>query len=224
MAAIVFPTSPTTNQVYSANGTTWIWDGTTWSAFTPAPSVAWTGGTLNSGNASGSTGSATSTATTAPGIPSPYGNSGALLVSNGSQWVLGTNPPPFAAGTAVLFYQAAAPTGWTQVTSLNDYALRLVSSAGGTTGGTTAFSTVFTDQTPTIGATTLSVAQMPSHAHSIGGGGGYGLVNGGGDVLAGGDKGAAGIDANGSSSSHTHSSTAVTLSIRYANIIICTKN
>ena len=77
-------------------------------------------------------------------------------------------------GSVVLFYQSAAPTGWTQVTSLNDYALRLVSGTGGTTGGTTAFSTVFSNQTPTInvsglsaGATTLSTAQIPSHTHNI---------------------------------------------------------
>lgn len=131
---------------------------------------------------------------------------------------------PIPSGSVLPFYQAAAPTGWTQVTSINDHALRLVSSSGGTTGGTTAFSTVFTNQTPTIGATTLSTTQMPSHAHSIGGGGGYGLVNGGGDVLAGGDKGAAGIDANGSSGSHTHSSTAITLNVQYANMILCSKN
>jgi hypothetical protein len=223
MPAIVFPTSPTANQVYSANGTTWIWDGTSWNAFTPAPSVAWTGGTLDSGNASGSTGSATSTATTAPGIPSPYGNSGALLVSNGTQWVLGTNPPAFAAGTTLLFYQAAAPSGWTQVTSINDSALRIVSSAGGTTGGTTAFSTVFANQTPTIGATTLSTAQMPSHAH------GTNIYNLGcsGPAPAAPNSAVSdmiGTDAQGGSGSHTHSSTAVTLNVLYANIILCTKS
>jgi hypothetical protein len=102
MAAIVFPTSPTTNQAYSANGTTWIWDGTTWNAFTPAPSVAWTAGTLDSGNASGSTGSTITTSTVAPGLPSSYGNTGAIIGSNGTQWVINpstTNITSLGVGT-----------------------------------------------------------------------------------------------------------------------------
>ena len=69
-------------------------------------------------------------------------------------------------GTVSLYYQSSAPTGWTQVTSLNDYALRLVSSSGGTTGGTTAFSTVFTNQTisttvePTVSTTILTSSTL----------------------------------------------------------------
>ena len=77
-------------------------------------------------------------------------------------------------GSYVLFYQASAPTGWTQYTSINDYALRIVSGSGGSTGGTTAFSTVFANQTPTInvsglsaGATTLNSTQIPSHTHNL---------------------------------------------------------
>lgn len=30
MAALDFPASPTTNQVYSANGKAWVWNGTVW--------------------------------------------------------------------------------------------------------------------------------------------------------------------------------------------------
>lgn len=33
MAALNFPTSPTTNQIYSANGKSWIWDGTSWKTY-----------------------------------------------------------------------------------------------------------------------------------------------------------------------------------------------
>ena len=91
-----------------------------------------------------------------------------------TQTTAATSPIP--ATTVMLFYQSAAPTGWTQVTSLNDYDLRLVSGAGGTTGGTTAYSTVFANQTPTFtgaigslagGATTLSTTQIPSHTHPV---------------------------------------------------------
>ena len=139
------------------------------------------------------------------------------------------------ATTVMLFYQSAAPTGWTQVTTLNDYDLRLVSGTGGTTGGTTAYSTVFANQTVsttvsgTSGATTLSTAQMPSHSHTT-----ISYVHptfGGGNWSGGGDGTEySGTDATGSGGSHTHSfsgsgtSSAVTLNVRYANIIICSKN
>lgn len=144
-------------------------------------------------------------------------------------------------GTVSLYYQSAAPTGWTQVTSLNDYALRIVSTTGGGTGGTTAFSTVFANQTPTIsggtlsatiGATTLTTAQIPSHTHPVPTDIGCGLgsinrVSGPAfpaDITSG---------ATGGGGSHTHSfsgsvgaitSSAITLNVRYANIILCSKN
>jgi hypothetical protein len=159
---------------------------------------------------------------------------------------------PIPATTVMLFYQAAAPTGWTQVTTLNDYDLRLVSGTGGGTGGTTAYSTVFANQTPTISgsasATTLSTAQLASHNHPLN------YANNDGDVSFNsiitnsfGNRAATGctistymtvygpdgtksgpINAAGSGSSHTHglsaTSSAITLNVRYANIIICSKN
>ena len=126
-------------------------------------------------------------------------------------------------GSVMLFYQSAAPTGWTQVTSLNDYSLRLVSGTGGTTGGTTAFSTVFTNQSPTTGATTLSTAQIPSHTHTITldnatGCGGAGLQG------LGGPPSTFTSSATGGGGSHTHTGGTVTLNVLYANIIICSKN
>jgi hypothetical protein len=43
----------------------------------------------------------------------------------------------FPAGTALIFPQASAPTGWTKVTAVDDRALRVVAgSTGGTLGGT----------------------------------------------------------------------------------------
>lgn len=148
-------------------------------------------------------------------------------------------------GTVMLFYQAAAPTGWTQVTTLNDYDLRLVSGAGGTTGGTTAYSTVFTNQTVsttvsvsgTTGATTLSLSQIPGHSHNVqvvgnlcgGGGGIQPAYNGASSYVY---IANAVTDSQGGGGSHSHSfsgsgsgtSSAVTLNVRYANIIICSKN
>lgn len=54
----------------------------------------------------------------------------------------------FASGTALLFYQAAAPTGWTKVTTQDNKALRVVSGTGGGSGGSVAFTTAFASQTP----------------------------------------------------------------------------
>ena len=141
---------------------------------------------------------------------------------------------PIPSGSVLLFYQSAAPTGWTQVTTLNDYALRLVSGTGGSTGGTTAFSTVFANQTPTInvsglsaGATTLSTAQIPSHTHTSPKAYGCGGCNFSyGSTL----NGTVTTGAAGGGGSHTHaisgsaSSSAITLNVQYANVIICSKN
>lgn len=144
---------------------------------------------------------------------------------------------PIPSGTVVLFYQAAAPTGWTKVTTQNNKALRVVSGTGGVSGGTTEFSTVFSNQTPTIttsglsaGATTLSTAQIPSHNHNIS------VYNGGESAVV-----AAGFPPNGvigntttgstgGGGSHTHSisgsatSSAVTLNVQYIDIILCSYN
>ena len=157
------------------------------------------------------------------------------FVGNGSGL---TGISGFPAGTVILFYQAAAPTGWTQVTTLNDYSLRLVSGTGGTTGGTTAFSTVFANQTPTIntsglsaGATTLSTTQIPSHQHSITT---YYDNNVSGSSINSFTSTAVprtnytNFTGGGGSHDHTISgsatSSAITLNVLYANVIICSKN
>jgi hypothetical protein len=67
---------------------------------------------------------------------------------------------PIPAGTVMVFYQSAAPLGWTQVTTQNDKALRVVSGSGGVAGGTNPFSTVMA-QTVT-GSHTLSLAEAPA--------------------------------------------------------------
>jgi len=91
----------------------------------------------------------------------------------------------FPSGTVMVFHQASAPTGWTQDTTNNDKALRVVSGSGGGTGGTHGLTSPpstshthtgpsHTHSTPShshshtlsAGAHTLSTAQMPSHNHS----------------------------------------------------------
>jgi hypothetical protein len=144
----------------------------------------------------------------------------------------------FAAGTVLLFYQAAAPTGWTQITTQNNKALRVVSGTGGGTGGTTNFTTVFTNQTPTIsgsfsiGATTLSTSQIPSHTHNLQG---FNVSGCGAFRLPGfptepfvSSNQASGAEGGGGS--HTHSisgtptSSAITLNVQYIDIILCSRN
>lgn len=94
----------------------------------------------------------------------------------------------FQVGTAMLFAQTTAPTGWTKSTTHNDKALRVVSgtaSSGGTTAFTTAFGTpavtgtvgingapavgnlaVSVSGNIAVGDTTLSINQIPSHSHT----------------------------------------------------------
>jgi hypothetical protein len=118
---------------------------------------------------------------------SNFNSSGVLGVAGGGT---GSSTGYFASGTALVFKQTAAPTGWTKLTTDNDAALRIVSgsvSTGGTVGFTTAFasqavtgtvgttgSTTATNNSYTpagsvstsVGSTTISTAQMPSHSHT----------------------------------------------------------
>ena len=55
----------------------------------------------------------------------------------------GTGPAGVPSGATMLFYQSSAPTGWTQVTTQNNKALRVVSGTGGGTGGSSAFTSAF---------------------------------------------------------------------------------
>ena len=77
----------------------------------------------------------------------------------------------FVSGTVMVFHQAAAPTGWTKVTTHNDKELRVVSGNVGVSGGSTAFSSAFThshSDSFSVNSHTLTVSQMPSHTHTLG--------------------------------------------------------
>ena len=81
-----------------------------------------------------------------------------------------------ATGTAMLFYQASAPTGWTKVTvdagsnAVDDVAIRIVngSSGGSNVAGASSFSSSFGASATTDGHT-LTAAQsgLPAHNHTI---------------------------------------------------------
>lgn len=138
-------------------------------------------------------------------------NAGALITVGGSLY------DSFASGTTMVFYQATTPTGWTKITTHNDKALRVVSGAGGGSGGSRSLSSA------TVGDTTLLLAQMPVHNHaSIGGpfvvnmGSSFPIPSSG--VGASTNTQSTTADA-GSGESHSHS-----LALAYIDVIICSKN
>jgi len=141
----------------------------------------------------------------------------------------------FPSGTAMLFQQTSAPTGWTKSTTYNDYAIRIVNGTA-STGGSVNFSTAFASQAVTgsnsggsVSATSLSTAQLASHSHSVPGTpaccfypAAQLLYGGGGSV---------GTSSAGSGSSHSHgftnptfSGNAINLTVKYVDHIIATKN
>jgi hypothetical protein len=91
----------------------------------------------------------------------------------------------FTSGTKMVFYQASAPTGWTQDTAaaLSNTVMSVVTGTGGGTGGSTSYFSSFlatTDKTGaqpaapvtgsvsgTVGGHTLSTPEIASHAHGI---------------------------------------------------------
>ena len=60
----------------------------------------------------------------------------------------------------VPFYLASAPTGYVQVTSVNDQVLRAVSGTGGGTGGSWTVGGI------TVDGHTLSLSEIPAHTHT----------------------------------------------------------
>ena len=126
----------------------------------------------------------------------------------------------FAATTAMLFKQTSAPTGWTKLVVLNDYALRVVTGAAGT-GGSVAFTTAFASGL-SDGATTLSTAQMPSHTHTVSKTFGGGCVLGSAGGTGCGSIFAQNTGSTGSSNSHNHS--LPSFAVQYIDVIIATKD
>lgn len=83
------------------------------------------------------------------------------------------------AGTALIFAQTAAPTGWTKSVAHNDKALRVVSGVVGS-GGATAFTSVFGAGKNTGGHTlTAAESGTVAHAHSLS----ASITDGAGNVL-----------------------------------------
>lgn len=177
--------------------------------------------------------------TSAPTFVAP-GSSGNVLTSNGTAWT-SVAAAAFDAGTVLIFAQTSAPTGWTKLTNLDNFALRVVSGTA-STGGSVAFTTAFASQTPSgsintaglsAGATTLSTAQMPSHNHTYNttnqSDGGTRPIqnpsdNGGGNNYNTSSTGGGGSHTHPVSGSATFTGNAINLAVQYVDVIRASKN
>lgn len=132
-------------------------------------------------------------------------------------------------GTVMSFFQAAAPVGWTQITTHHNKTMRIVSGTGGGSGGSVAFTTAFAVQpvTGSNSATTLTEAQIPPHQHS------YYIGSGTGSVMpdynpADGNNSSATAYTNstggGGSHNHTFTGTAINLAVQYIDMILASKD
>jgi hypothetical protein len=163
----------------------------------------------------------------------------------------------YPSGTKKMWVQSAAPTGWVQDTTHNNKALRVVSGTGAGSGGSVTFTSAFsasavpisvpisatpqvtspTSQTSfTVGATTLSITQIPQHTHSslqgtTGGAGANPFSNAGARRFSG-NTSTSGMNESvgGGSHDHTFSGTAsvtttgnttMDLRVQYVDAIIC---
>jgi hypothetical protein len=128
-------------------------------------------------------------------------------------------------GTAMLFAQTAAPTGWTKSTTHNNKALRVVNGTA-SSGGTVAFTTAFASQsvTGTVGATTLTTAQIPAHSHtfSVGTIGKSAIASG--SFTDASSSTSTGSTGGGGSHDHSFTGTAINLAVQYVDVIIATKD
>ncbi|MDH2357668.1 hypothetical protein QCM80_45195 [Bradyrhizobium sp. SSUT112] len=125
----------------------------------------------------------------------------------------------FPSGTLMLFQQTNAPIYWTKQVTHNDKALRVVSGTA-SSGGSNAFSTIFSNPIGTQN-TTITVSSMPSHSHSVAlmpsglynSPGGATNVSG---VPSGSTTGSTGGDG-----AHSH---ALIMSVAYVDLIIASKD
>jgi hypothetical protein len=139
-----------------------------------------------------------------PTVGQQYTYGGGTYTFSGSMWLANAGVvSEVASGSLMMFQQTAAPMGWVKQTEYDDRTLRIVSDTAGR-GGSLAFSTLFTRTA--VDSTTLSVAQLPYHGHSVPA---YNspAIGGGGTYLqqSGGWAGSYGITyATGSSGAHAH--------------------
>jgi hypothetical protein len=130
----------------------------------------------------------------------------------------------FPAGTKMLFAQTAAPTGWTKDTTHDNKALRVVTGTAGS-GGSVAFTTAFASKavSGTVGATTLTIDQIPAHTHFV-----ASNTQSTTGSTSGRDTGnvtrSSSSTGGGLSHNHSFTGTAINLAVSYVDVIIATKS
>jgi len=188
--------------------------------------------------ANGGTGATTLTAnnvllgngTSAVQVVAP-GTTGNVLTSNGTTWTSAAAGGGFPSGTLMLFQQTSAPTGWTKQTTHNNKALRVVSGTA-SSGGSVAFTTAFASKAVagTVGSTTLTTAEIPSHSHNNGMTGPGSIAQAPAPSIMGSSGGIAAYrnatqaTGGGGSHNHTFSGTALDLAVQYVDLIIASKD
>lgn len=128
---------------------------------------------------------------------------------NGSAWQdIATLIP---SGTVMVFFQSAAPTGWTQNTSHNDKALRVVSGTGGGNGGSTAFTSCWA-------ATSSGSTNLGTHTHT------YNLLAGAVGAVPGTWGATQSQSTTDTADLGTHSHTVTSYAPHYIDVIVATKD
>ena len=151
----------------------------------------------------------------------------------------------FAQSARSLMFRSSAPTGWSQITTHNNKAFRVVSGTGAGSGGSNGFTSAFASRNVSgnapvstsfnLGNTTLSNNQLASHSHNYSGGGGKQRSNGAiGPTAPGpyvttpggpntGNTGGGGNHNHGTNSSSNGGSVSANQSfaVQYVNVIIC---
>jgi hypothetical protein len=156
-------------------------------------------------------------------MPTTLNNLGVVFPDATVQTTAGGIP----SGTAMLFAQTAAPTGWTKSTTHDNKALRVVSGTA-SSGGSVAFTTAFASKgvAGTVNDTTLTTAQIPSHTHAAGSNSPTLSAAKLGTIarLTNNTGNASGAAGGGGSHNHTFTGTAIDLAVQYVDVIIATKN
>jgi len=128
-------------------------------------------------------------------------------------------------GAKTEFFQASAPIGWTQDTTHNDAILRIVNGVGGGTGGSAGVSSP--SHSLSAGSHTLSEAEIASHTHNSGTSGWmYDPISNSKSPgkVGHGSVGAWDTQATGGGGAHSHSLAGSITTLKYIDVIICSKD